>query len=126
MTNFNKEVYVDFTAAQIKTLSFLAYIVRIFQVNQLSLSSSIRKLKLKYSTFYTLTEDSQIHEKHLYFPLELNWFLSYLKFSEEEESVRIESVAKYSVGMGHDCWVCYYPSVFVPLTLKKNFINMTV
>jgi len=28
---FNKEVYVDFTAAQIKTLSFLAYIVRIFQ-----------------------------------------------------------------------------------------------
>lgn len=28
---FNKEIYVDFTAAQIKTLSFLAYIVRIFQ-----------------------------------------------------------------------------------------------
>jgi len=29
---FNKEVFVDFVAAQIKTLSFLAYIVRIFQV----------------------------------------------------------------------------------------------
>ena len=29
---FNKEVYVDFMAAQIKTLSFLAYIVRIYQV----------------------------------------------------------------------------------------------
>ncbi|XP_065666832.1 transformation/transcription domain-associated protein isoform X3 [Hydra vulgaris] len=28
---FNKEVYVDFTAAQIKTLSFLAYNVKIFQ-----------------------------------------------------------------------------------------------
>ncbi|XP_053373271.1 transformation/transcription domain-associated protein-like isoform X1 [Mercenaria mercenaria] len=28
---FNKEVFVDFVAAQIKTLSFLAYIVRIFQ-----------------------------------------------------------------------------------------------
>nr|XP_042899044.1 transformation/transcription domain-associated protein isoform X5 [Parasteatoda tepidariorum] len=29
--SFNKEVYVDFMAAQIKTLSFLAYIVRIYQ-----------------------------------------------------------------------------------------------
>ncbi|RMX56332.1 hypothetical protein pdam_00004482 [Pocillopora damicornis] len=28
---FNKEVYVDFVAAQIKTLSFLAYIIRIYQ-----------------------------------------------------------------------------------------------
>eukprot|EP00794_Sanderia_malayensis_P003404 gene3404-3894_t len=30
-TNFNKEIYVDFTAAQIKTLSILAYFARIFQ-----------------------------------------------------------------------------------------------
>ncbi|KAI0213607.1 Transformation/transcription domain-associated protein [Lamellibrachia satsuma] len=30
---FNKEVFVDFIAAQIKTLSFLAYIVRIYQEN---------------------------------------------------------------------------------------------
>ena len=30
--NFNKEMYVDFIAAQIKTLSFLAYIIRIYQV----------------------------------------------------------------------------------------------
>ncbi|GIY45230.1 hypothetical protein CDAR_3781 [Caerostris darwini] len=29
--NFNREVFVDFMAAQIKTLSFLAYIVRIYQ-----------------------------------------------------------------------------------------------
>ena len=29
--SFNKEVYVDFIAAQIKTLSFLAYIIRIYQ-----------------------------------------------------------------------------------------------
>jgi len=30
---FNKEVFVDFIAAQIKTLSFLAYIIRIYQEN---------------------------------------------------------------------------------------------
>lgn len=30
--SFNKEVFVDFIAAQIKTLSFLAYIIRIYQV----------------------------------------------------------------------------------------------
>ena len=30
--NFNKEVYVDFVAVQIKFLSFLAYIIRIYQV----------------------------------------------------------------------------------------------
>ncbi|KAL7293008.1 hypothetical protein TKK_0013455 [Trichogramma kaykai] len=29
--NFNKEVFVDFMGAQIKTLSFLAYIIRIYQ-----------------------------------------------------------------------------------------------
>ena len=31
-TTFNKEVFVDFIAAQIKTLSFLAYIIKIYQV----------------------------------------------------------------------------------------------
>ena len=30
--SFNKEVFVDFIAAQIKTLSFLAYIIKIYQV----------------------------------------------------------------------------------------------
>ena len=30
--NFNKEVYVDFVAVQIKFLSFLAYIIRVYQV----------------------------------------------------------------------------------------------
>ena len=30
--NFNKELYVDFMAVQIKFLSFLAYIIRIYQV----------------------------------------------------------------------------------------------
>lgn len=29
--NFNREVFVDFMAAQVKTLSFLAYIIRVFQ-----------------------------------------------------------------------------------------------
>lgn len=28
---YNKEVFVDFIAAQIKTLSFLAYVIRIYQ-----------------------------------------------------------------------------------------------
>lgn len=32
---FNKEVYVDFVAVQIKFLSFVAYIIRIYQVNRL-------------------------------------------------------------------------------------------
>lgn len=31
--NYNKELYADFIAAQIKTLSFLAYIIRIYQVS---------------------------------------------------------------------------------------------
>lgn len=31
--SFNKEVFVDFMGAQIKTLSFLAYIIRLFQVS---------------------------------------------------------------------------------------------
>jgi transformation/transcription domain-associated protein len=30
-TNFNREVFVDFMGAQIKTLSFLAYIIRLYQ-----------------------------------------------------------------------------------------------
>lgn len=30
---YNKELYADFIAAQIKTLSFLAYIIRIYQVH---------------------------------------------------------------------------------------------
>ena len=31
-TDQSKELYVDFVAAQIKTLSFLAYVIRIYQV----------------------------------------------------------------------------------------------
>ena len=37
---FNKEVFVDFMGAQIKTLSFLAYIIRIYQ-NETALHSKI-------------------------------------------------------------------------------------
>lgn len=36
---FNKEIFVDFMGAQIKTLSFLAYIIRIYQ----EVSSHARK-----------------------------------------------------------------------------------
>ena len=32
--SFNKEIYVDFVAVQIKFLSFLAYIIRIYQVHK--------------------------------------------------------------------------------------------
>lgn len=35
-TEQSKEQYVDFVAAQIKTLSFLAYVIRIYQVQSLS------------------------------------------------------------------------------------------
>ncbi|KFM75844.1 Transformation/transcription domain-associated protein, partial [Stegodyphus mimosarum] len=41
--NFNKEVFVDFMAAQIKTLSFLAYIVRIYQTVVNEHSSQLAK-----------------------------------------------------------------------------------
>jgi len=39
--SFNKEVFVDFVAAQIKTLSFLAYIVRIFQVKWIDVLNNL-------------------------------------------------------------------------------------
>lgn len=35
---YNKELYADFIAAQIKTLSFLAYIIRIYQVGWIFIS----------------------------------------------------------------------------------------
>lgn len=38
--DFNREVFVDFMGAQIKTLSFLAYIIRIYQ--------EVRKKKFKF------------------------------------------------------------------------------
>ncbi|XP_054724829.1 transformation/transcription domain-associated protein-like [Uloborus diversus] len=41
--NFNKEIFVDFMAAQIKTLSFLAYIVRIYQTLVMEHSTELSK-----------------------------------------------------------------------------------
>ena len=38
--SFNKEFYVDFVAVQIKFLSFLAYIIRIYQVGPLGVTRS--------------------------------------------------------------------------------------
>ncbi|XP_013100353.2 transcription-associated protein 1 [Stomoxys calcitrans] len=38
---FNKEIFIDFMGAQIKTLSFLAYIVRLFQENIMNHSASV-------------------------------------------------------------------------------------
>ena len=38
--SFNKELYVDFVAVQIKFLSFLAYIIRIYQVGPLGVTGS--------------------------------------------------------------------------------------
>lgn len=40
---FNKEVFVDFMGAQIKTLSFLAYIIRLFQENIVAHSAAMVK-----------------------------------------------------------------------------------
>ena len=45
--NFNKEVYVDFVAAQIKTLSFLAFIIRSYQVSRIRKYFIGRVLMLK-------------------------------------------------------------------------------
>lgn len=42
--HFNKETYVDFVAVQIKFLSFLAYIIRIYQVQAVCRSVSERLL----------------------------------------------------------------------------------
>ncbi|PNI89690.1 TRRAP isoform 7 [Pan troglodytes] len=49
---YNKELYADFIAAQIKTLSFLAYIIRIYQlfaknIDDESLPSSIQTMSCK-------------------------------------------------------------------------------
>lgn len=41
---FNKEIFVDFIAAQIKTLSFLAYIIRIYQVGNSYLCITIKSV----------------------------------------------------------------------------------
>lgn len=43
---FNKELYADFIAAQIKTLSFLAYIIRIYQVHMFHARMLFHSLKL--------------------------------------------------------------------------------
>lgn len=48
---FNKEVYVDFMAAQIKTLSFLAYIVRIYQDIVKTHSNQLAKGMLSLLTY---------------------------------------------------------------------------
>lgn len=46
---YNKELYADFIAAQIKTLSFLAYIIRIYQVHLLDFDMLHHFLLLKNS-----------------------------------------------------------------------------
>ncbi|TNN49222.1 Transformation/transcription domain-associated protein [Liparis tanakae] len=42
---YNKELYADFIAAQIKTLSFLAYIIRIYQVPVVTVASVYWSIK---------------------------------------------------------------------------------
>ena len=58
-TQFNKEAYVDFAAAQIKTLSFLAYIVRIFQVRV----NFLVKLSLLSQVVFMYIHVLNIHSK---------------------------------------------------------------
>lgn len=50
--NFNREIFVDFMGAQVKTLSFLAYIVRIFQEIIASHSNSVVKGNCILLVFY--------------------------------------------------------------------------
>lgn len=47
--DFNKEIFVDFMGAQIKTLSFLAYIIRIYQE-----VSSFSEVKYTGFSFFAL------------------------------------------------------------------------
>ncbi|CAG2186713.1 TRRAP [Mytilus edulis] len=49
--SFNKEIFVDFIAAQIKTLSFLAYIIRIYQEQVQTHSAQMVKGLLGLLTF---------------------------------------------------------------------------
>jgi transformation/transcription domain-associated protein len=55
--DFNKEVFVDFMGAQIKTLSFLAYIIRIYQEASPLINTQSR-------TFHK-SDDRVVHRSHL-------------------------------------------------------------
>ena len=63
----NKEVFVDFMGAQIKTLSFLAYIIRIYQeASPLNIHKLYAKTKV-HSTCLKSGPDFG-HEKSIHFP----------------------------------------------------------
>ena len=47
--NFNKELYVDFVAVQIKFLSFLAYIIRIYQDQVVCLSVCLQSAVISFA-----------------------------------------------------------------------------
>ena len=47
--NFNKELYVDFVAVQIKFLSFLAYIIRIYQDQVACLSVCLQSAVISFA-----------------------------------------------------------------------------
>jgi len=57
--SFNKEIFVDFITAQIKTLSFLAYIVRVYQVRLVS-SSFIFLIQILFDVVERLTALLQV------------------------------------------------------------------
>lgn len=62
---FNKELYADFIAAQIKTLSFLAYIIRIYQVHKFHACM----------LFHSLMKLSSVNQSYKYLFLRYNFFL---------------------------------------------------
>ena len=58
--SFNKEAFVDFIAAQIKTLSFLAYIIRIYQVSVVTFSQLSARFR-QGVTYYSLVQIKLFH-----------------------------------------------------------------
>jgi hypothetical protein len=81
---FNKEVFVDFMGAQIKTLSFLAYIIRYEVLYQSVLSIRnylfwMFRIRPKYSLFHNANDFKGLFNDILKHPFKKNVRLMYFK-----------------------------------------------
>ena len=66
--DFNKEVFVDFMGAQIKTLSFLAYIIRIYQeVKALEIVSRPRSGRLSIGPPYEWLRSCHFSAENIFY-----------------------------------------------------------
>ena len=68
--NFNREVFVDFMSAQVRTLSFLAYITRIYQEvvmknHKLMVEGMLSMLRLCPKEVTSLRRDLFIASRHI-------------------------------------------------------------